>query len=99
MKKNKKSEDDLHLEEDDSLISSKTSNISDEKLNEIIKNLKEKIQEISEKIDITMKSALADYIIQRKLIIELYYKLLEGTPKELRRIKGKSIKYEKGTVL
>jgi|GEM_PF-1241625 ATPase, putative len=58
------------------------------------KNLKEKIQEISEKIDITMKSALADYIIQRKLIIELYYKLLEGTPKELRRIKGKSIKYE-----
>ena len=42
LKKNKKREDDLQLEEDDNLISSKTSNISDEKLNEIIKNLKEK---------------------------------------------------------
>lgn len=42
LKKNKKCEDDLQLEEDDNLISSKTSNISDEKLNEIIKNLKEK---------------------------------------------------------
>ena len=42
LKKNKKREDELQLEEDDSLISSKTSNISDEKLNEIIKNLKEK---------------------------------------------------------
>lgn len=42
LKKNKKSEDELQLEEDDNIISSKTSNISDEKLNEIIKNLKEK---------------------------------------------------------
>lgn len=42
LKKNKRREDDLQLEEDDNLISSKTSNISDEKLNEIIKNLKEK---------------------------------------------------------
>lgn len=42
LKKNKKREDDLHLEEDDGLISSKTSNISDEKLDEIIKKLKEK---------------------------------------------------------
>lgn len=42
LKKNKKREDELQLEEDDNIISSKTSNISDEKLNEIIKNLKEK---------------------------------------------------------
>lgn len=42
LKKNKKTEDELQLEEDDNIISSKTSNISDEKLNEIIKNLKEK---------------------------------------------------------
>ena len=42
LKKNKKREDDLNLEEDDGLISSKTSNISDEKLDEIIKKLKEK---------------------------------------------------------
>lgn len=42
LKKNKKVEDDLQLDENDNVISSKTSHISDERLNKIIKNLKEK---------------------------------------------------------
>lgn len=44
LKKNKKVEEDLELNENenDNVISSKTSHISDERLNKIIKNLKEK---------------------------------------------------------
>lgn len=42
LKKNKKVEDELQLDENDNVISSKTSHISDERLNKIIKNLKEK---------------------------------------------------------
>ena len=42
LKKNKKVEEDLELNENDNIISSKTSHISDERLNKIIKNLKEK---------------------------------------------------------
>lgn len=42
LKKNKKVEDELQLDENDNVISSKTNHISDKRLNEIIKNLKEK---------------------------------------------------------
>ena len=42
LKKNKKVEDELQLDENDNVISSKTNHISDERLNKIIKNLKEK---------------------------------------------------------
>lgn len=42
LKKNKKVEDDIQLDENDNVISSKTNHISDERLNKIIKNLKEK---------------------------------------------------------
>lgn len=42
LKKNKKVEDDVQLDENDNVISSKTNHISDERLNKIIKNLKEK---------------------------------------------------------
>lgn len=42
LKKNKKVEEDLELNENDNVISSKTSHISDKRLNKIIKNLKEK---------------------------------------------------------
>lgn len=42
LKKNKKVEDDIQLNENDNVISSKTNHISDERLNKIIKNLKEK---------------------------------------------------------
>lgn len=42
LKKNKKVEEDLELNENDNVISSKTSHMSDERLNKIIKNLKEK---------------------------------------------------------
>ena len=42
LKKNKKVEDDIQLDENDNVISSKTSHISDVKLQEIIKKLREK---------------------------------------------------------
>ena len=42
LKKNKKVEDELQLDENDNVISSKTNHISDERLNKIIKNLKDK---------------------------------------------------------
>ena len=42
LKKNKKVEDELQLDEDNGLVSSKTTHLSDEHLNKIIKNLKEK---------------------------------------------------------
>lgn len=42
LKKNKKVEDELQLDENNNVISSKTNHISDERLNKIIKNLKEK---------------------------------------------------------
>lgn len=42
LKKNKKVEDDIQLDENDNVISSKTSHISDIKLQEIIKKLREK---------------------------------------------------------
>ena len=42
LKKNKKVEDDIQLDENDNVISSKASHISDVKLQEIIKKLREK---------------------------------------------------------
>lgn len=41
-------------------------------------NFKEKIKLIKDKVDVAMHSALADYVVQRKVIIDLYYDLLEG---------------------
>lgn len=49
---------------------------------------REKIKEIKEKIDVSLHSALADYIIQRKAILKLYSKILQGEEKLIEKKTG-----------
>lgn len=44
-------------------------------------NYKEKVRLLKEKIDISLYAALADYIVQRKAILDLYSNLLKGKAK------------------
>ena len=63
------------------------------KININNENYNERITEISEKIEINMKHALAEYVIQRKMTLEVYGKVLEGKKSGIDKKTGTSIQH------